>query len=340
MSGNDLERFNRFEEAGERVFNRILPRFSLYAPKLERLITTFDPATPQSTMAKAQRIFDRLPPSSPAQQRFIRRVLKASMRAPGFRQTVIDQLDEMIGSVKTEARKDPRYSLLIKLMREAGQKTFLAGSVVTSRHADPRPWFDRQMNSLAKIRQAEETSGERRAYAVKDAFRDTVEYLYTPYIKTLVYLSYLREGRDEESLKKVEEMRFGNAIKHLHSRLSDYAGLFDGRAGWMRNCVTHDYLPYDVGTDSFIFRDQDDNPVSFRTDVLLILTENMCQLAGETVARVGQLYMFREIYRDMGLREIFLDHLPLIAFERDPHRARELEAQMQQDIEARFKMRH
>lgn len=338
MSGNDVERSNRCEEVGERVFNRILPGFSLHAPKLERLITTFDPATPQTTMAKAKRIFDRLPPSSPAQQRFVRRVLKASMQAPEFRQTVVDQLDEMIAFVKTEARKDPRYSLLINLMREAGQKRFLAGAVVTSRHADPRPWFDKQMNSFAKIKQAEETSGERRAHAVKDAFRDTVEYLYTPYIKTLVYLSYLREGRDEESLKKVEEMRFGNAIKHLHSRLSDYARLFDGRAAWMRNCVTHDYVPYDLGTDSFIFRDRDDSPVPIRTDDLLKLTEDMCQLAGETIARVGQLYMFREIYRDMGLREIFLDQLPIIAFERDPHRARELEAKMQQDIEARFKM--
>lgn len=340
MSRNVAPTFNRSEEVGERVFKRILPRFSVYAPKLERLIATFDPATPQTTMAKAKRIFDRLPPSSPAQQRFVRRVLKASVRAPEFRQTVIDQLDEMIAFVKTEARKDPRYSLLLKLMLEASQKTFLAGAVVTSRHADPQQWFSICMNSRAKIDLASATAGERRATAVKDAFRDTVEYLYTPYLKTLVYLSYLREGRSEESLMKVEGMRLGNAVKHLSSKLLDYPKLFDNRTAWMRNCVTHDYLTYDFETDTFLFRDGDRNIVPIRTNDLLALTEDMYQLAGETVARVGQLYMFREVFRNMGLREIFIDRIPAIAFETDTQKAEALEEKMRKDLEARFKISH
>lgn len=340
MGGNDVNKFSRFEEVGERVFNRILPRFALYAPKLERLITTFDPATPQTTMAKAKRIFDRLPPSSPAQQRFIRRVLKASVRAPEFRQTVVDQLDEMIVLVKTVARKDPRYSLLLKLMHEAGQKTFLAGAVVTSRHADPQQWFSIYMNSRAKIDLANANVGERRANAVKDAFRDTVEYLYTPYLKTLVYLSYLREGRNEESLMKVEGMRLGNAVKHLSSKLLDYPKLFDNRAAWMRNCVTHDYLTYDLQTDTFLFRGGDRNIIPIRTNDLLALTEDMYQLAGETVARVGQLYMFREVFRNMGLRDIFIDYIPAIAFEKDTQKVEALEERMRKDLDAKFKPAH
>lgn len=60
MEKNDIERLRRFGQVGEGVFDRILPRFSLYAPKLERLITTFDPATPQTAVAKAKRNFDRL----------------------------------------------------------------------------------------------------------------------------------------------------------------------------------------------------------------------------------------------------------------------------------------
>ncbi len=139
-------------------------------------------------------------------------MIKAAIRTPYFRQSILEQLDEIIAITKTEAKKDQRYALLLKLMHETDEKSVLAGGVVTSRHADPRQWFTIQMNSLSKIDLAKATTGERRANAVKDAFRDTVEYVYTPYIKTLVYLTYLREGRDEESLKKVEGMHFGNAV--------------------------------------------------------------------------------------------------------------------------------
>jgi len=69
----------------------------------------------------------------------------------------------------------------------------------------------------------------------------------------------------------------------------------------------------------------------------MALTENMYQLAAETVARVGQLYMFREVFRNLGLREIFTDHLPAIAFEKNPKKAAMLEKRMQNDIGAKLK---
>jgi hypothetical protein len=328
------------DEQGERIFRRLFPNFRRFAPKLRKLVTDFDPATPQTSMAKFERILNGLTPATPAAQRFFLRIIKAAMRAPGFRQSLLNQLDDVIKMTKAEAKKNPRYALLIKLMHEADKKSVLAGAVVTSRHANPQQWFAIQMNSHSKIDLAKATTGERRANAVKDAFRDTVEYLYTPYIKTLVYLSSLREDRSEESLKKVEGMSFGNAVRHLSSKLGDYSKLFDERAAWMRNCVTHDYLTYALQTDTFIFRDGDRNLIPIHTNDLLALTEDMYQLAGETVARVGQLYMFREVFRNMGLREIFIDHIPLIAFEKDPEKARTLEERMRKDIEARFKTSH
>lgn len=328
------------DEQGERIFSRLFPDFRRFAPKLRKLVTDFDPATPQTSMAKFERILNGLAPATPIAQRFFLRVIKAAIRMPGFRQSILEQMDEIIAITKTEAKKDPRYALLLKLMHEADKKSVLAGGVVTSRHADPRQWFSIQMNSLSKIDLAKATTGERRANAVKDAFRDTVEYIYTPYIKTLVYLSYLREGRNEESLKKVEGMPFGNAVKHLSSKLADYTKLFDDRSAWMRNCATHDYLSYHLQTDTFIFRDGDRNPVAFRTSDLLALTEDMYQLAGETVARVGQLYMFREVFRNLGIHEIFIDHIPVIAFEKDPRKAKALEEIMQRDLEAKFRTDH
>lgn len=337
---SNSDRSRASDKRGERLVGRLFPNLRLFAPKLVKLVNDFDPATPQTSIAKFERILSGMIPATPVAQRFILRFIKAATRVPGFRQNILDQLDEVITMTKTEAKKDRRYALLLKLMHEADRKSVLAGGVVTSRHADPRQWFAVQMNSQSKIDLANAAVGERRANAVKEAFRDTVEYLYTPYIKTLVYLSYLREGRDEERLKKVEEMRFGNAIKHLSSKLSDYPKLFDERAGWMRNCATHDYVPYDLQTDTFIFRDSDGNPIPIDTGDLLALTEDMYQLAGETVARVGQLYMFREVFRNMGLREIFLDHIPVIAFEKNPQNAQALEERMRKDLEAKFKTSH
>ncbi|MFZ1701029.1 MAG: hypothetical protein WBO10_03995 [Pyrinomonadaceae bacterium] len=328
------------EEQGERIFSRLFPNFRRFAPKLKKLVTEFDPATPKTSMAKFERILNGLASATPAAQRFFLRIIKAAIRAPGFRQSILNQLDEIIKITKAEAKKDPRYALLLKLMHEADEKSVLAGAVVSSRHADPQQWFAIQMNSRSKIDRAKATAGERRANAVKDAFRDTVEFLYAPYIKTLVYLSYLREGRDEESLKKVEGMCFGNAVKHLSSKLGDYSNLFDERAAWMRNCVTHDYLTYQLQTDTFMFRDGDRNLIPMSTNDLLALTEDMYRLAGETVARVGQLYMFRDVFRNMGLREIFIDHIPRIAFEEDSQKAEALEEKMRKDIAAKFRTSH
>lgn len=328
------------DKQGERILGRLFPDFRRFAPKLKKLVNEFDPAIPQTMLSKFELSLSGLTPVTPAAQRYFLRIIKVAIRMPGFRQSILNQLDEIIAMTKAEAKKDPRYALLLKLMHAADKKNILAGGVVTSRHADPKQWFAIQMNSRSKIDFARAAVGERRANAAKDAFRDTVEYLYTPYIKTLVYLSYLREGRDEESLKKVEGMRFGNAIKHLRAKLSDYPKLFDDRAGWMRNCATHDYLPYNVKTDTFLFRDGDGNSIPIYTGELLALTEDMYQLAGETVARVGQLYMFREVFRNLGIREVFIDHIPAIAFEKDPQKAHALEERMRKDLESKFETRH
>ncbi len=328
------------DKHGERIFNRLFPNFRRLVPKLKKLLDEFDVATPHTTLAKLERVLDSLAPSTPLAQLFFVRAIKTAIRIPGFRESILEQLDQIITVTKTEAKKDPRYAMLLKLMHEADRKLPFAGGVVTSRHADPRQWFEIQMNSLSKINLAKSTTGERRGNAVKDAFRDTVEYLYTPYIKTLVYLSYVREGEGEESLNKIKDMRFGNAVRHLNAKLTDYQKLFDARAAWMRNCVTHEYLTFYLQTDTFLFRDSGSNPIAIRTDELLIMTEDMYRLAGETIARVGQLYMFREIFRNMGLREIFIDHIPKIVFEKNAAKAKALEEELKKSLSSKLKIGH
>ncbi len=119
---------------------------------------------------------------------------------------------------------------------------------------------------------------------------------------------------------------YRSCLESTHSSLNcRLPKLFDDRVGWTRNGATHDYLSYNVQTDTFLFRDGDGNSIPIHTGELLVLTEDMYQLAAETVARVGQLYMFREVFRNMGLREVFLDHIPAIAFEKNPQKALDLE---------------
>jgi len=50
--------------------------------------------------------------------------------------------------------------------------------------------------------------------------------------------------------------------------------------------------------------------------------------------------MFREVFRNMGLREVFIDHIPAIAFEKDSQKAHALEERMRKDLEAKFEARH
>lgn len=334
-------KINRSKEENQRIdriFKLLFPNLVHSLRKFNRLVENFDPNTPQTTRLKAERMLSDLAPADPFSQRLFLRIVKMAARSQRFKDYALGQLDEFITITKAEAKKDRRYSLLLRLMYEADLKTPLAGSVVTFRHGDLRLSFEIQMNSLAKINKARELRGERKANAVREAFRDTVDYLYTPYIKTLVCLSLIRDGKNLEKLRFVKKMKFGVAIEHVRLKLSDYSQLFDERAAWMRNSIAHEFVPYDLSTDTFALRNSNNNPTLFPTNELLALTEDMYQIGANTAARVGQLYLFRDIFRNTGLGEILLDNFVELACEKDPQRMSEIETNLRKDIETRLKL--
>lgn len=144
-------------------------------------------------------------------------------------------------------------------------------------------------------------------------------------------------GGNPEDLKTLNDMKFGVAMQHVQKKLTDYPKLFDNRAAWMRNAIAHEFLSYDLSTDKITLRDITNNRVTFTANELIELAEDMYLLAAVTIARVGQLYLFREIFRDRGLGDILLDHLPALANEKDPAKITAIEADLQRVIEKRFR---
>jgi hypothetical protein len=76
--------------------------------------------------------------------------------------------------------------------------------------------------------------------------------------------------------------------------------------------------------------------IAVTTDELLTTTEDLYLLGAITAARVGQLYLFREVFRDRDLAGLLLDHLPKLATETDPRKIAELEAEFRQNGEKLF----
>ncbi len=325
------------DEKVERVLRKLFPGFGRITPKVKKLISDFDPAAPRTTLMKAENLLDSLAAIPPVHQRLFLRFIKIGTRSKVFRAYMMRQLDVVIKITKAEAGKDPRYALLLKLMHEVDQKAPFAAYLVTDRHGDPRESFEIQSDPIPYFHAAVQSTGEKRAKAATEAFRRTVEHLYTPYIKTLVCLSYVREGKSRESLKDVTEMKLGVALDHLDKKLTDYTQLFDVRAGWMRNAVTHTVPFYDPKTDTLVLVDKK-NSIEINTADLLEIAEVLYQLSAKTIVFVSQLYLFREIYRDTGLREIFMEYLPRLAWETDPLRIRLLEGELNDRVQNAFRL--
>ena len=104
------------------------------------------------------------------------------------------RLAEIIKITKSEASKDPRYSLLLRLMSEADKKVPLISIIVTMRHGDPIETLEPQCRPYDLLEQAERERGEVRATAALRALAETVEALYRPYLITVWALSYFKEG--------------------------------------------------------------------------------------------------------------------------------------------------
>ncbi len=319
----------------ERVFERLFPELNKVGPRFARLVNEFDPMTPRTTIAKGKKLLDSYLKLDSVRGRFFVRLLKIGIRSRFFKEHLTTHLDDVIKIAKTEAERDSRYSLLLKLMHEVDQVEPLGSYVVVYRHADPEKCFLKQMDPLPDFEAARTCSGERRFNHAIEALRRTVEHLYDPYIKTLVYLSYLRDKKSAAEFSNIEGMNLGVAIDHLRTRLSDYSGLIDMRAAWFRNAITHEIPEYDRATDTLVLSDRSKS-AALTTDELLEMAESSYQLSAKTVVFVSQLYLFRNVLRDTGFFDMCLEYVPRMALETEPGELKSIEEEFGKRIEEIF----
>lgn len=301
QAGRDLR-----DEKIEQEFLKLMPRFPRTFKWLLRKVERFDYRSPTTFIAEIKAEVAKCAPAlSQGQIGSLRPLWNLLLELP-LKQEARKTLDEIIKTTKSEASKDPRYSLLLKLMAEADSKVPRISVIVSMRHGDPIESLGRQCAPYDLLEQAERERGESRATFVLRALGETCEALYRPYLITIWQLSFFREGK----VPPVQIPSTGNLVKDTYRRLSDYPGLVEPDAGWMRNSAVHNPRKYILEKDAVEMWDKSVAPRMVPVGELLAMVKSMYQISGVTIQRVGQLYVFRKLFGEM--LEGFVESFPVL----------------------------
>lgn len=298
---------NQEKKIGQELLSMV-PELPKMLGRLNDRIEQFDVRQPKTFIADTKNDFEALANKLRGDEQRVGHLLGRLFGKLAFKIVAKPMLQEVITLTKKEASVDPRYSLLLKLMHEADEAIPLISMIVSFRHSDPESALPPQCAPLVYLQQAERESGEARATSVLDALRATSEFVYRPYLATIWCLSYLKE----REIPPAEVPDFGELVKQAHRRLTEFPGLVEPHAGWMRNSAVH-YLPnYILEEDSLVLEAKNVQPVKVRVDDLLALVQRMYRISAVTIHRVSQLYMFRDLYLNTGLFDIFIENIPHI----------------------------
>lgn len=307
---------NHREQLEQAIANRIwklLPRKVRHTTsEMLYLATDFDPRRPaifiskfQSLLQEAQRLTSGpAPPLSSMQIWAIKRLLVLLRRYPlgeefrGFGQ-------QLIRMAKQEAMRNPRASLLLKLISEADETVPLVSIIFLRDATQSLERLRAQLEPADLLVSVDSTSGEDRARALVRAYRETAEWLYEPYLRVLWRLANFAFNE-----AKVEPTKFGQLVIQLSQRLQAYPGLVDSEAGWRRNAAAHGHWEYDSNGDLLIMWDDKTPRSSIPVTQLTSRLGDMYQMSGPTIERVAQLYLFRDVFCKTGLLDALCDSIP------------------------------
>jgi hypothetical protein len=305
------KRSNGFTDQEKKIGGELLnivPELPQMLRRLNDRLEDFDVRQPKTFIADTKNDFEVLANKLQGREQRVLRLLWRLFGKLAFKVAAKPMLFEAIAIAKKEAAVDSRYSLLLKLMHKADEAIPLISMVVSFRHGDPESSLPPQCAPLVYLQQAERESGEARATSVLDALRATSEFVYRPYLVTIWCLSYLKE----REIPPTQVPDFGELVKQTYRRLEDFPGLVEPDAGWMRNSAVH-YLPnYILEEDALVLEAKNVQPVKVRVDDLLELVQRMYRISAMTIHRVGQLYMFRDLFLNTGLFDIFVENIPHI----------------------------
>jgi hypothetical protein len=289
-------------------FLKLIPRLPKTLNRLAKKIERFDPRAPTTFIADIKAEFAKCTTQLESSDQLVFHRLSTLLSDVLLKAEAQRTLKEVVKMTKSEAAKDPRYSLLLKLMNEADKRVPLVSIVVFMRHGDVEKSLGPQCAPLDLIEQAERERGESRATEVLRALSETYEPLYRQYLITIWGLSFFKEGK----IPPVVVPSTGKLIQDTHERLSDYPGLVEPKAGWMRNSAVHNPRQYLLGQDAVMMWDKGGDPRAIPVSDLLAMVQSMYQISGVTIQRVGQLYMFRKLFGDMGLLDGLVEALPML----------------------------
>jgi hypothetical protein len=101
-------------------------------------------------------------------------------------------------------------------------------------------------------------------------------------------LSYLKEGKTPPGLPGL-----ANVQEVCLDRLSEYSGLVEPDAIWLRNSAVHNEPDYIPEEDSIWMWDRTHDRRKVRVDDLLALTRRVSIISIQTIQLVSQLYLLR-----------------------------------------------
>jgi len=303
----------------------MMPELPKLFEKLTNRIERFDGSEPKTFIAEMERDCDAFARRLQGRRgRHVGRFLLFLLgRLAARAQTQArQQIREVIETTKRSAAEDERYSLILKLMRDADAKVPFASLIVFFLYADPKGMLVPQSVPIRLFKQAEEASGEARATLALEALAKTAEFLYKPYVQTVWVLSYVRQGK-----RPPQAPEFGDLVKVAHERLRDLPGLVERDVGWMRNSAVHNLPDYIPEEDSLWMWDRNHPRTKVRVDDLLEIAQRMYIISAATIQRVAQLYMLRDFFLNTGLFDMFVESTPYI-FAGDEQRLAAVEREM------------
>jgi hypothetical protein len=303
----------QLEQAIAKRIWKLLPRkVRRTVSEMIYLAKDFDPRRPaifvskfQSLLQEAQRLTaGPAPPLSSNQIWAIKRLLVLLRRYPlgekfrGFGH-------QLVRMAKLEAMRNPRASLLLRLISEADQNVPLVSIMFLRDATQSLERLRSQLEPADLLVSLDSKSGEDRARALVRAYRETAEWLYEPYLRVLWRLANFALNE-----AKIEPTKFGQLVIQLSQRLQAYPGLVDSEAGWRRNAAAHGHWEYDSKSDLLIMWDDKMPRSSMPVTELISRLSDMYQMSGPTIERVAQLYLFRDVFCKTGLLDALCDSIP------------------------------
>lgn len=274
--------------------------------KLEKKLRTFDMRQPMTLMADMENEVNKVAERIQRRPRPVMKGLMFLAKHPYFKKAMVNTMQICIRKVDNQIATDTRGAQLIRLINDIDAEVPFRSWLVLQEHIDFRLLFRPLCLAGTSLDEAQNLDGEAKASVLIEALGKTCEVLYKPYLMALWQLTCLRKG------KRPTQPGFGSLVIELSSRLSDFPGLVDPDARWMRNSARHERWEPIPNEEAIVMWDDNTPRTKITFPELEKKVMDLYQVAGITFPSVAQRYLFQNILVDSGLWDVLGKKLPAI----------------------------